>query len=212
MKFKSLIIIFASLGSLLFLSCKKEEVKKIDSIVVTFLKGNVEQKSTGDWMAIKANDVLPANSLVRTGKDGVIDLSVFGQAGIRLLGGTEFNLNSLQKDKIFVKVDDGNILVKVGKLFKGSSVSVITPTAVAGVRGTEFWGQVTKEKEEGVFAVRDGAVEIQLNDSDESVVVNKGEAVEISPVNKTLRSRKAKDAELNAMSQIDEIKILPVIE
>jgi ferric-dicitrate binding protein FerR (iron transport regulator) len=98
--------------------------------------------------------------------------------------------------------------VKVGKLSKGSTVSVITPTAVAGVRGTEFWGQVTKKKEEGVFAVRDGSVEIQLNGSTESLVVNKGEAVEISPVNKTLKSRKAKDAELNAMSQIDEIKIV----
>ena len=208
MKFQILTIIAITLTSIAFPSCKKEEVKPVDSVVVTFLKGTAEQKSTGDWTAIKANDVLPINSLIRTGKDGVIDISVFGQAGIRLLGGTEFNLNSLQKDKIFVKVDDGNILVKVGKLFKGSSVSVVTPTAVAGVRGTEIWGQVTKEKEEGVFAVRDGAVEIQLNGSTESLVVNKGEAVEISPVNKTLKSRKAKDAELNAMSQIDEIKIV----
>jgi hypothetical protein len=93
MKYKVVRTFLLGLGVALFLSCKKEEVKPIDSVVVTFLKGKVEQKSTGDWTLIKANEVLPINSLVRTAKDGVIDISVFGQAGIRLLGGTEFNLN-----------------------------------------------------------------------------------------------------------------------
>lgn len=181
--------------------------KKAEHVRVSFLSGSAEQKVPGsDWTALKSGQEVPLNASIRTGSGAVLDLSVSGTAGIRLLGGSSMEIGDIVSTGK-VKVSDGNILVKVGKLDAGRSFQVETPTAIASVRGTQFWGQVTKAGEEGVFAVRDGSVEVTLKESGKSFVCSKGDAVDIAPGAKKFDKRAAKKEELGAMEQIDEIHL-----
>ncbi len=181
--------------------------KKADRVRVSFLSGTAEQKLPGgEWTALKSGQEVPLNASIRTAAGAVLDLSVSGLAGIRLLGGSSMEIGDVVGSGR-VKVADGNILVKVGKMEAGRGFQVETPTAIASVRGTQFWGQVTKAGEEGVFAVRDGSVEVTLKESEKSFVCAKGEAVDIAPGAKKFDKRAAKKEELGAMDQIDDIHL-----
>jgi ferric-dicitrate binding protein FerR (iron transport regulator) len=136
----------------------------------------------------------------------MLDISLTGIAGLRLLGGTTVDLASVTDDHMHFTFTVGDILMKAGKL-GGRMLMVETPTAVASIRGTQFWGQVRKEGQAGTFAVREGAIEITFIKTGEKVLLETGDALDYSADQKRLAKRSAKEAELGAMKQIDEIKI-----
>ncbi len=177
------------------------------SIRITSLVGKADKNSGDSWQPVAPGELINQNDTVRTQENSIMDLSLYGQVAIRLLGSTEFSAASLARDSMNFKIDNGNILVKVGRLRSGSRVAVESPTAVASVRGTQFWGQVNRAGGSGVFAVREGAVEIHLKISQKDIVVTQGQAVDISADQLTIETRGAKDAEMHAMSQIDEMAI-----
>lgn len=86
---------------------------------------------------------------------------------------------------------------------------MVTPTAVAAVRGTQFWGRVNPADQPGIFAVREGSVEITVRATNESVTVEAGRAVVIAPGGESIEERAAAEGELGAMEQIDEINLEP---
>ncbi|BDA79262.1 sigma factor regulatory protein FecR [Leptospira kobayashii] len=184
-----------------FANCKEEPKSKV--FTISFLKGEAEKSQ--EPKALKTYDVLPQSEVIRTTKGSTLDLAS-DLGTMRLLGDTVVSLDTLTQDALTLSVSEGNILVKAAKLNKGQSLKVITPTVVAAVRGTQFWGQVNKETETGTFAVRDGAVEITRKSDNVSFTVEKGNALDIDPKNKDWKIRTAKQGELDAMSQIDEIK------
>ncbi|EMO62825.1 sigma factor regulatory protein, FecR/PupR family [Leptospira borgpetersenii serovar Pomona str. 200901868] len=142
---------------------------------------------------------------VKTDSDAVLDLtSKFGS--FRLLGGSTATLAALNADSASFQVSEGNILIKASKLTKGQSLLVDTPTVVAAVRGTQFWGRVNKKDETGTFAVREGAVEITRKSDNIKVLVEAGQAVDLKPGNRDLKTRAAAKEELAAMEQIDQMK------
>ncbi|EMN18081.1 sigma factor regulatory protein, FecR/PupR family [Leptospira borgpetersenii str. Brem 328] len=142
---------------------------------------------------------------VKTDSDAVLDLtSKLGS--FRLLGGSTATLAALNADSASFQVSEGNILIKASKLTKGQSLLVDTPTVVAAVRGTQFWGRVNKKDETGTFAVREGAVEITRKSDNIKVLVEAGQAVDLKPGDKDLKTRAAAKEELAAMEQIDQMK------
>ena len=171
-------------------------------VVVTYLKGT----ATAGGTKVAVGTLLTARQVLKTGQGSVIDLAAGDEIAIRLLGNSQFSIAEILRQKVRVRVADGNILVKVGKLRRDRSVSVVTPTAIASVRGTQFWGQVKKGDSSGVFAVREGSVSVKLHKSGQELVVNKGEAVQIAPGARGMKKRKALAAEMGAMQQIDQIK------
>lgn len=179
------------------------------SIVVTGLTGSAEKSTQSGWEKTSPGDRIGENQLIRTLDNSTIDLSLFGQVGIRLLAGSEFNPASIAPSQMNFKMNNGNILVRVGKLSQGTGVSVETPTAVASVRGTQFWGQVNRADRTGVFAVREGNLHIKSISSGAETDIEAGRAVDLTPGAEKLETRPAKEGELQAMNQIDDIKILP---
>jgi hypothetical protein len=200
---KFIIFLTLSLALFAFQFCKPESEPKALTFNVSFLKGEAERLVTP--AKLKVFDTLPESETIKTAKDSVLDLAS-DLGTMRMLGGTNVSLTQLSKDNLELNVTEGNILVKAAKLKKGQTLKVSTPTVVAAVRGTEFWGQVNKETETGTFAVRDGAVEITRKSDGASILVEKGNALDIDPKSKDWKVRTAKQGELDAMAQIDEIK------
>ncbi|WP_243393333.1 adhesin Lsa19 [Leptospira perolatii] len=184
------------------MGCKPKTEETTDA-VVTFLKGKVSALKSGQ--DLKLQDRVVEQETIKTDKDALLDLTTT-LGSIRLLGGTEASIGALRADQAYLKVNEGDILVKVTKLSKGQSVSVDTPTVVAAVRGTQFWGRVNKADESGTFAVREGSVLITRKSDEATVLVKAGEAVDLSPGLQILKTRSAAPAELSAMDQIDQMK------
>ncbi len=197
--------IFIGLGILLslVLNCGSQQTAKTFSFNVAFLKGEAER--SGATAKLKTFDTIPESETVTTAKDAILDLAS-DLGTMRMLGSTNVKLSQVSADHLEFDVSDGNILVKAAKLNKGQTLRVSTPTVVAAVRGTEFWGQVNKESELGTFAVRDGAVEIMRKADGVAILIEKGQALDIDPKAKEWKVRPAKQGELDAMSQIDQMK------
>lgn len=185
-----------------FIVCKPKAFESSDA-VVTFLRGKASIVETGKELSPLAN--VTEKQSVKTDSDAVLDLtSKFGS--FRLLGGSTATLAALNADSASFQVSEGNILIKASKLTKGQSLLVDTPTVVAAVRGTQFWGRVNKKDETGTFAVREGAVEITRKSDNIKVLVEAGQAVDLKPGNRDLKTRAAAKEELAAMEQIDQMK------
>ncbi|EKP15516.1 sigma factor regulatory protein, FecR/PupR family [Leptospira borgpetersenii serovar Mini str. 201000851] len=185
-----------------FIVCKPKVLESSDA-VVTFLRGKASIVETGKELSPLAN--VTEKQSVKTDSDAVLDLtSKLGS--FRLLGGSTATLAALNADSASFQVSEGNILIKASKLTKGQSLLVDTPTVVAAVRGTQFWGRVNKKDETGTFAVREGAVEITRKSDNIKVLVEAGQAVDLKPGDKDLKTRAAAKEELAAMEQIDQMK------
>ncbi|WP_201027696.1 adhesin Lsa19 [Leptospira borgpetersenii] len=185
-----------------FIVCKPKVLESSDA-VVTFLRGKASIVETGKELSPLAN--VTEKQSVKTDSDAVLDLtSKLGS--FRLLGGSTATLAALNADSASFQVSEGNILIKASKLTKGQSLLVDTPTVVAAVRGTQFWGRVNKKDETGTFAVREGAVEITRKSDNIKVLVEAGQAVDLKPGDRDLKTRAAAKEELAAMEQIDQMK------
>ncbi|EQA64474.1 sigma factor regulatory protein, FecR/PupR family [Leptospira alexanderi serovar Manhao 3 str. L 60] len=185
-----------------FIVCKPKALESSDA-VVTFLKGKASIVETGKELSPLAN--VTEKQSVKTDSDAVLDLtSKLGS--FRLLGGSTATLAALNADSASFQVSEGNVLIKASKLTKGQSLLVDTPTVVAAVRGTQFWGRVNGKDETGTFAVREGAVEIIRKSDNAKVLIEAGQAVDLKPGDGDLKTRAAAKEELAAMEQIDQMK------
>ncbi|WP_176087479.1 adhesin Lsa19 [Leptospira alexanderi] len=185
-----------------FIVCKPKALESSDA-VVTFLKGKASIVETGKELSPLAN--VTEKQSVKTDSDSVLDLtSKLGS--FRLLGGSTATLAALNADSASFQVSEGNVLIKASKLTKGQSLLVDTPTVVAAVRGTQFWGRVNGKDETGTFAVREGAVEIIRKSDNAKVLIEAGQAVDLKPGDGDLKTRAAAKEELAAMEQIDQMK------
>ncbi len=198
-------ILFFVLTAGIIAGCKEADPARLQARVLVS-EGQVDWQDAGVWKPLQVRQELKENDFLRTGADGKVDLLVRGMAGIRLLGNTEFRLESLAKEKVRAKITSGDILVKVAQRH-GGTLEVETPAAIAGVRGTEFWGRVNQADETGTFAVREGTVEIFIKKSNQSVSVTQGQAVDLAPAAVTNATRSAAAGEMGAMAQIDEIRL-----
>ena len=141
----------------------------------------------------------------------MLDVSVNGLAGCRLLESSECSLTAVEKNSMQLDVTQGNVVLNLAKLPGESIFRLETPTAVASVRGTQFWGRVdTKQAGNPVttFAVREGKVDILDKVSKGSFNLEKGQALDIPKDPAATPSvRVALAGEMQAMEQADAIKI-----
>ncbi|PJZ55496.1 adhesin Lsa19 [Leptospira barantonii] len=198
-----MIRLLTAIAVLFSLTVCKPKVAESSDAVVTFLKGKASVIETGKDLSPLAN--VTEKQSVKTDSDAVLDLtSKLGS--FRLLGGSTATLATLNAESASFQVSEGNVLIKAGKLAKGQSLLVDTPTVVAAVRGTQFWGRVNGKDESGTFAVREGAVEITRKSDNVRVLIEAGQAVDLKPGEKDLKPRTAAKEELAAMEQIDQMK------
>lgn len=162
---------------------------------------------------IKAVEGLPLQpaDIVETGTGARTDISLNGSAGFRLLEQSRAEIPVNDSANIRVRAELGNILVRIKEEFKNQQgrFTLETPTVVAAVRGTQFWGRVGNTGVENMttLAVREGIVHVTLRDSGKEVDLNAGEAVDLADSSIDIVVRKAVAPELQALEQAEQIVI-----
>ena len=115
--------------------CTREKADEYS--MITFMIGEV-MKNDGK---ARIGDILKEKDIIRTGKDSFCDIKI-GDSLIRVKQLTNVVLSVLVRsgnlDNTTIDMDTGKMLCKPKKLIKSETFFVKTPTAVAGVRGTQF--------------------------------------------------------------------------
>jgi hypothetical protein len=128
---------------------------------LTKVSGDVQIRAAGgpSFSAAKAGRKLAEGDEVRTGRGGVAELALDGDAVLQLKPRSDFTLSKTDKSSSFVTLALGTVLAKLHRLASNRAFEVRTPTAVAAVRGTEFGVSVERSLTRvGVFS--EGLVEI----------------------------------------------------
>ena len=147
---------------------------------------------------------------LKTGENGQMDVTWNGRLGCRVLSSTELSLTDTNRETMKVDIHQGSVILNVKSLPKDSTFRVETPTAIATVRGTQFWGRVQGADSKNsvvLFAVRQGKVEILEKSSSKTFFVESGEAVDIPATGSFTPSvRTLLPAEVKVLDQADTIK------
>jgi ferric-dicitrate binding protein FerR (iron transport regulator) len=120
---------------------------------------------------------------IRTGNRSFVELILNDGSKVSIKEVTVLNISNLkQKEQdppTKIRVLTGKLRITVKKLFKSDSLLVRTPSAIAGVRGTDF-GIIATNSETKVI-VYEGEVETANSDSNiiKSFMVREGEEVSI---------------------------------
>jgi len=101
----------------------------------------------GAAQPLKVNTILPAGSVIKTGRASVVDLFLGNSAGVvRITENTTLGLDKLTLTdtgadtvvEVQLNLPEGTILGNVNKLSAASKYEIKVPNGVAGVRGTWF--------------------------------------------------------------------------
>lgn len=175
---KKVIVLIIASFLIQSVSCKKEEGPKIVSNdgIVNFTAGDVKLVSDGKEAAANVGDKITQGMTVKTAAKAIVDIYFSGSV-VRILEKSTVVMKELVKDMKDNKelsefyVENGKMFSKVTrKLAQGEKFKVNTPTAVAGVRGTEFL--VTEEKGKSSIACIEGVVAVKDAASDDATFVN----------------------------------------
>jgi len=134
------------------------------------------RKGARTAVPVKTGDSLGFADEVRT-SSGALAHVAFPNGGIVLVkGGSSFVIGgNVQRPRLFFPIGEFLIGFK-RKLQSGHHLRVRTPSAVAAVRGTLFWGK-SDEKKESVFACFDGSITVEAEGA--TVVLEPGQKVRI---------------------------------
>ncbi|MGH7198396.1 MAG: FecR family protein [Candidatus Omnitrophota bacterium] len=178
--------------------------------VISNLQGSATIVRDGQTLPASAGMVCEKKDVIRTGPQCTLDLAMNDVAGCRLLASTEGALMKVGKRNMHLKIASGNAILNLKRLSPASTFKVETPTAVAAVRGTQFWGRVDLQKAENpvtTFAVRSGTVEVLDKASGKNFTLQQGQALDIPKDMTTPPStRTALAGEMAAMEQASSIK------
>ena len=209
------ILIIASLFVFQIISCKKEGPSIVaNDGIVNFIMGDVKIISEGQSASANVGDKISQGMTIKTEAKAIADIYFSGSV-IRILEKSTVAIKELVKDLKANKeltefyVENGKMFSKVTrKLAQGEKFKVNTPTAVAGVRGTEFFvtednGKSSVACIEGTVAVKDaGSADTAYVDvaAGKEANIEKGKPVSVSDL-------KQQNLE-NIMKIRDEIKEL----
>ncbi len=173
---KIFFLIIIALLTVQFTSCKKEgpSIVKNDGLI-NFVTGDVKLVAEGKTVAANVGDKITEGMVVKTGAKAIVDIYFEGSV-IRIMEKSSVIMKELakniteKKESTEIYVEDGKVFSKVTrKLVDGEKFRVNTPTAVAGVRGTEFL--VSESEGKSNIACIEGKVAVKETASDDSSFV-----------------------------------------
>jgi hypothetical protein len=180
-----------------------------EGCTVNQVVGQVQVMRDGQWADVSAKDTLKKNDVIQTGANCMADMSMNELAGCRLLADSRVKVDGWKMENLALSVEKGNVILNLEKLPQKSTFKVETPTAVAVVRGTQFWGRVDDSDPDNpvtTFAVREGVVEITEKASSQTFSVEKGKALDLSKDGSRVSAiREALPEEMQAMEQANAI-------
>jgi len=170
-------LIIIALFAIQFTSCKKSGPSLVQNDgLVNFMAGDVKLVSDGKTVSANVGDKITQGMIVKTGKKSVVDIYFQGSV-IRILDDSSVVMKELVKNVTDSKeltelyVEKGKVFSKVTrKLVDGEKYRINTPTAVAGVRGTEFL--VSEENGKSTIACIEGKVVVKEASKDDSAFVD----------------------------------------
>ena len=181
-----------------------------DRAVISYVQG--EGMIMRNSLAIPAAVGIPCqkNDALKTGANCTLDLSMNNLVGCRVLASSRCLIAETNPNAMQVKIENGNAILNLEKLPKDSAFKVETPTAIAAVRGTQFWGRVDLNQPANpvtTFAVRQGSVEIFTKAAGLNLLIKQGQALDIPKDPAVVPSlRPALAEELAAMEQASSVK------
>lgn len=166
------------------ISCKKQQDTVVASQgLINFTIGDVKLITSAGEQIAKVGDVIKEGTTIVTKGDKSQAEIFFGDNAVKVLGNTSVevkklltNITKQSSDSEFF-VNNGAVFSRVKKLGKNDSYSVKSPTATAGVRGTEFL--VEEQNGKASVACIDGKVECidNANPGNMAVIEKNEEAV-----------------------------------
>lgn len=151
-------------GMTMVLSCSKDKTQNMNTALVTFLLGDVTFMDGDKWKPAEPGITLLEQHRLKTGDASAADVQI-GDSVVRVKENSELILAALYKseltglEKNTLELTVGKVLVKPKKLMKGENFQVKTPTAVAGVRGTQFVVEASEARNTRV-SVLEGKVKV----------------------------------------------------
>ena len=131
---------------------------------VTMVEGTVTIFSRGADEGVPAEEGMPLEEgdNVRTGADGRAELALSSDSVIALGPASIITLSDLEPKQTLLNLDLGTLVAKLRwKATPGRRMDVMTPTAVAAVRGTEFGVTVQEGGETSVGVFDEGRVAVR---------------------------------------------------
>lgn len=160
---KTRIMIIAAAA--LFAVCAVARAADIEAYLST---GTVEmaKKGSSKWMPLMPGGLIEPGYTVRCGADGSAVLRWFSGNVVRLAPGATLTIDKISDtggvNESALNLSKGRIYVRAEKLPGAkSSFQITTPTATAGVRGTEFMAEVSDDSKKSTFAVMDGQILVE---------------------------------------------------
>lgn len=205
---------YLAVALLLLLSgyCTKEEKIPVKGLI-NFIAGEVFIiRETGEKVQANVGDEIIQGIKVQTIGDKSFADIYFGENAIKVLGNTTVDIKQLIENsdssnrQIKFNVEQGKLFSRVSqKLAKGDIYEVTTPTATAGVRGTEFI--VAEEEGKSNVACIAGLVEVLNNSLKDSqpVMLDAKEETDIVPGENMVKKQISED-KLRMLNIIREIK------
>lgn len=140
---KYIVAISVVMTGVLIGGCSLKEVDEY--AMVTFMIGDVKKNS----VEVQMGDIIKENDIIVTADNSFCDVKI-GESIIRIKSLTNVKISTLFKkgnvENTTLGLDSGKMLCKPKKLLKEENFVVKTPTAVAGVRGTQFSIEADKEQ------------------------------------------------------------------
>ncbi|MBL8021998.1 MAG: FecR domain-containing protein [Leptospirales bacterium] len=143
--------------------------------------GKSEIVRAGKPVGVKVNELVKKGDVLRTLADGTMSVQLSTGAIFRMAPGTEVVLQDLVRDnsgfRVRLDVKRGSLASKLDKLGKSDAYVVSTPTAIAGVRGTEFLVEIAQAASAASVMVNDGSVAVAGSEGAQEQVCPSGSKI-----------------------------------
>jgi len=146
----------------------KNENRKVSS-VVSYISGKVTLQRNGSEEKAVVGMILTEKDTIVTGESSNADLFIKDYGILKVGEKATITLSKLSQAKAEVDLEQGVVVSLINRKDSSTDFNVITPTAIAGVRGTAFLTSVSSDQNNPVvkFAVLSGAVAVQSPGRDE---------------------------------------------
>jgi hypothetical protein len=144
-----------------------------------FVDGDVNLIRNGSVMPAEIGMELSDGDRVETGSTGLAVIALGDRGRVKVQPETSLLMNSLDSD-IEVDLRSGAVFSRLDRL-NGGSFRLRAGTAIAGVRGTEFftaYGKTIEDLPDVWLCVNEGVVDVSLQNG-EAVAVREGEGINI---------------------------------
>ncbi|TGK81059.1 iron dicitrate transport regulator FecR [Leptospira montravelensis] len=198
-----------------------EKTEQVSNVVVAFVKGDVVVIRENGQVKPNLGDVLTSKDTIVTGQNGSVEILVGEDGVLKLNKNTSLSVSQAfaandGSRETEVNMQYGKLVTVLRKERKTESFSVVTPTSIAGVRGTIFLTNVENPSAKGgnvacgsgncvvKYTVLDGAVAVRKANSENEIVVDKQKTAEVGNETK-LSEKMIKPMDKQSLTEMKEM-------